>query len=140
MTVLTSMNLVAYERESARDPKILRRKKLIAKIEEQIQLASDPQFQPVKTKWIKDEYGSDQKVTVPKRVKRWWNENLDGTVVLTIRYGSKPLELAKGKAGIAVENDGAVVPALEQIKAGVAAGDLDQVLGQLAYSVVRNTK
>ena len=40
MTLLTSMNLVAYERESARDPKILRRKKLIAKIEEQIQLAS----------------------------------------------------------------------------------------------------
>ena len=134
MTVLTSMNLVAYERESARDPKILRRKKLIAKIEEQIQLASDPQFQPVKTKWIKDEYGSDQKVTVPKRVKRWWNENLDGTVVLTIRYGSKPLELAKGKAGIAVENDGAVVPALEQIKAGVAAGELDPLLDAQSFT------
>ena len=134
MTVLTSMNLVAYERESARDPKILRRKKLIAKIEEQIQLATDPNFQPMKTKWIKDEYGSDQKVTVPKRVKRWWNENLDGTVVLTIRYGSKPLELAKGKAGIAVENDGAVVPALEQIKAGVAAGDLDSLLKAQSFT------
>ena len=128
MTVLTKLNLVAYERESANDPKIQRRKKLIAKIEEQIQLATDPNFQPMKTKWIKDEYGSDQKVTVPKRVKRWWNENLDGTVILTIRYGSKPLEFAKGKAGIAVENDGAVVPALEQIKAGVAAGELDPLL------------
>ena len=128
MTVLTKLNLVAYERESARDPKIQRRKKLIAKIEEQIQLATDPSFQPMKTKWIKDEYGSDQKVTVPKRVKRWWNENLDGTVVLTIRYGSKPLELAKRKAGIAVENDEAVVPALEQVKMGVANGDLDALL------------
>ena len=134
MTVLTKLNLVAYERESARDPKIQRRKKLIAKIEEQIQLATDPNFQPMKTKWIKDEYGSDQKVTVPKRVKRWWNENLDGTVVLTIRYGSKPLELAKGKAGIAVENDGAVVPALEQIKAGVAAGDLDSLLEAQSFT------
>ena len=134
MTVLTSMNLVAYERESARDPKILRRKKLIAKIEEQIQLATDPNFQPMKTKWIKDEYGSDQKVTVPKRVKRWWNENLDGTVVLAIRYGSKPLELAKGKAGIALENDGAVVPALEQIKAGVAAGELDSLLEAQSFT------
>src|SRR6056300_429248 len=127
MTVLTKLNLVAYERESARDPKIQRRKKLIAKIDEQIQLATDPNFQPMKTKWIKDEYGSDQKVTVPKRVKRWWNENLDGTVVLTIRYGSKPLEFAKGKARIAVEDDDAVVPALEQIKAGVTAGDLDSL-------------
>ncbi|MDA8705700.1 hypothetical protein N9M22_06570 [Litoricolaceae bacterium] len=134
MTVLRKLNLVAYERESARDPKIQRRKKLIAKIEEQIQLASDPQFQPVKTKWIKDEYGSDQKVTVPKRVKRWWHENLDGSVVLTIRYGSEPLEFAKGKAGIAVENDGAVVPALEQIKAGVAAGDLDQLLDAQSFT------
>jgi len=134
MTVLTKLNLVAYERESARDPKILRRKKLIAKIEEQIQLATDPSFQPMKTKWIKDEYGSDQKVTVPKRVKRWWNENLDGTVVLTIRYGSKPLELAKGRAGIAVENDGAVVPALEQIKAGVANGELDPLLDAQSFT------
>src|SRR6056300_1159904 len=134
MTVLTSMNLVAYERESARDPKILRRKKLIAKIEEQIQLASDPQFQPVKTKWIKDDYGADQKVTVPKRVKRWWSENLDGSVVLTIRYGSKPLEFAKGKAGIALENDGAVVPALEQIKAGVANVELDALLDAQSFT------
>ena len=133
MTVLTKLNLVAYERESARDPKIQRRKKLIAKIDEQIQLATDPNFQPTKTKWVKDEFGSDQKVTVPKRVKRWWNENLDGTVVLTIRYGSKPLELAKGKAGIAVENDGAVVPALEQIKAGVVAGELDVLLDQQGF-------
>ena len=134
MTVLTKLNLVTYERESARDPKIQRRKKLIAKIDEQIQLATDPNFQPTKTKWVKDEFGSDQKVTVPKRVKRWWNENLDGTVVLTIRYGSKPLELAKGKAGIAVENDGAVVPALEQIKAGVAAGDLDPLLDAQSFT------
>ena len=134
MTVLTKLNLVAYERESARDPKIQRRKKLIAKIDEQIQLATDPNFQPMKTKWIKDEYGSDQKVTVPKRVKRWWNENLDGSVVLTIRYGSKPLELAKGKAGIAVENDDAVVPALEQIKAGVTAGDLDSLLEAQSFT------
>ena len=134
MTVLTKLNLVAYERESARDPKIQRRKKLIAKIEEQIQLATDPNFQPMKTKWIKDEYGSDQKVTVPKRVKRWWNENLDGTVVLTIRYGSKPLEFAKGKAGIAVENDGAVLPALEKIKAGVAAGELDPLLEAQSFT------
>ncbi|MDC3278935.1 hypothetical protein OAU68_01425 [Litorivicinus sp.] len=134
MTVLTKLNLVAYERESARDPKIQRRKKLIAKIDEQIQLATDPDFQPMKTKWIKDEYGSDQKVTVPKRVKRWWNENLDGSVVLTIRYGSKPLEFAKGKAGIALENDGAVVPALEQIKSGVAAGDLDPLLDAQSFT------
>ena len=134
MTVLTKLNMVAYERESARDPKIQRRKKLIAKIDEQIQLATDPDFQPMKTKWIKDEYGSDQKVTVPKRVKRWWNENLDGSVVLTIRYGSKPLEFAKGKAGIALENDGAVVPALEQIKSGVAAGDLDPLLDAQSFT------
>jgi hypothetical protein len=134
MTVLTKLNLVAYERESARDPKIQRRKKLIAKIDEQIQLATDPNFQPTKTKWVKDEYGSDQKVTVPKRVKRWWNENLDGSVVLTIRYGSKPLEFAKGKAGIALENDGAVVPALEQIKAGVANGELDALLDAQSFT------
>ena len=65
---------------------------------------------------------------MPKRVKRWWHENLDGTIVLTIRYGSKPLEFAKGKAGIALEKAEAVVATLEQVKAGVANGELDALL------------
>ena len=37
-------------------------------------------------------------------------------------------ELARGKAGIAVENDVAVVPALEPIKAGFTLGELDALL------------
>lgn len=35
-----------------------------------------------------------------KRIKRWWVTNADGSVQLTIRYGSKPIELAKGKNAI----------------------------------------
>ena len=47
---------------------------------------------------------------------------------LVVRYGSKPPELAKGKAGIALEKAEAVVPALEQVKAGVTNGELDALL------------
>jgi len=35
---------------------------------------------------------------VGKRVLRWWCVGADGTVELTVRYGSKPLELAKKNA------------------------------------------
>ena len=38
------------------------------------------------------------------RIKRWWIEREDGSVHLTVRYGSKPLEFAKGKNAIALNS------------------------------------
>ena len=60
--------------------------------------------------------------------KRWWTASVDGKINLVVRYGSKPLEFAKGKAGIALEKAEAVVTTLEQVKTGVANGELDALL------------
>ena len=37
-----------------------------------------------------------------ERIRRWWSVKADGTVQLTMRYGSKPLELAKGKYAVEI--------------------------------------
>ena len=37
---------------------------------------------------------------VAKRVKRWWTASVDGKINFVVRYGSKPLEFAKGKNAI----------------------------------------
>jgi hypothetical protein len=97
-------------------------------------LAADSKFSPTKIKWLKDSEGVEQKVEVPKRVKHWWNENSDGTVQLTIRYGSKPIEFEKGKCAISVATLADVVPTLEAVKVAVESGELDGLLeAQFAF-------
>ena len=68
------------------------------------------------------------------RIKRWWVEKVDGTVLLTVRYGSRPLELAKGKNAIELASMEALELTLRNLKLAVLSGELDQVLlGQVSY-------
>ncbi len=97
MTVLNTLNFVTFKPLAKNNAVAIRRRKLIAKIEEQIQLAKDRSYSPKKHKWITVSDGNQRKVEVPKRLKRWWVQSSDGKLNLVIRYGSKPLEFAKGK-------------------------------------------
>ena len=42
---------------------------------------------------------------MPKRVKPWWFTAENGKLALHVRYGSRALELAKGKFAIEVASD-----------------------------------
>ena len=44
---------------------------------------------------VADDSGELRKVEVIKRVLRWWRVGADGSVELTVRYGSRVLELVK---------------------------------------------
>ena len=70
MAILNTLNFVAYNPLTNNNPIAMRRSKLVAKIDEQLALASDANYSPTKTKWVKDAEGVEQKVEVPKRVKR----------------------------------------------------------------------
>ena len=87
--------------------------------EEQIKLAVDSTYQPTKIVWSSDSAGNQHKVEQPKRIKRWWVELTDGTVQLTVRYGSKPLEFSKGKNAIALKNKESMSAAIT-VKGAVA--------------------
>ncbi|MFE2008994.1 DUF6641 family protein, partial [Pseudomonas guariconensis] len=65
---------------------------------------------------------------VAKRIKRWWVANSDGTVQLTVRYGSKPLELAKGKNAIQCSDIKEISMVLGKVKEAVLNGELDAML------------
>ena len=45
---------------------------------------------------VADDNGELREVEVVKRVLRWWRVDVDVTVELTVRYGSRVLEFAKG--------------------------------------------
>ena len=93
MVLLNSLKLTPYEATNPSNPFLKRRRKLITKIDEQILLANDSDYKPTKVQCVNNEDGTERKLEIPKRVRRWWTENLGGTVLLTIRYGNKRIEL-----------------------------------------------
>jgi len=132
MTVLDKLNFVAFKPLANNNPVAVRRRKLIAKIEEQLLLAGDDDYTPTKTKWLTDSDGSQKKVEVPKRVKRWWAKSADGKVNLVVRYGSKPLEFAKGKNAIQLDSETELEGTLTKLREAVEAGELDALIEQQA--------
>ena len=130
MTILNTLNFVSFSAASNSDPIVARRRKLIAKIEEQIQLANDPNYLPIKTKWITDADGHQRKIDVPKRIKRWWTKSINGQINLVVRYGSKPLEFSKGKNAIELVDENAVAETLVKIKEAAEKGELDTLIEQ----------
>jgi hypothetical protein len=128
MTILNTLNFVSFSAASNSDPIVARRRKLIAKIEEQIQLANDPNYLPIKTKWITDADGHQRKIDVPKRIKRWWTKSINGQINLVVRYGSKPLEFSKGKNAIELVDENAVAETLVKIKEAAEKGELDALI------------
>jgi nucleoside-diphosphate-sugar epimerase len=49
-------------------------------------------------------------VETPKRVKPWWFVTDAGKLALSVRYGTKVLELAKGKVAVEVGSEKDLVP------------------------------
>lgn len=128
MAGLKDFTFLAYERVNNKDPITKRRRKLLDKLAEQMRLVEDPNYQPVGYKWVAGEGGVRQRVQTRKRVKRWWSRDRRGNVVLTVRYGSRPLEFAKGKQAIKLASEADVLPALQAIVAAVEAGELDAAI------------
>ena len=130
MSFLNALTLTQYSGNDIKVPVVHRRNKLVAKISEQIKLASDTDYRPLKLTWHKDAEGREHRVEVPKRVRRWWTEHSNGTVQLTVRYGSKPLELAKGKNAIVVNSKAELPTVLAHLRAAAEKGDFDTLLLQ----------
>ena len=134
MALLKSLKLSPYNPTNRNNSFLKRRRKLIAKIDEQILIATDSNYKPTKIKWVQNEDGTERKLEIPKRVRRWWTEQQGGTVLLTIRYGNKVIELEKGKNAIELSAKAALKPTLQSIKKAVDNGEFDTLLEeQLVY-------
>ena len=140
MSFLNQVELSVYKRSTQRSPIARRREKLAFKLEEQLKLAIDSTYQPTKIVWNTDSDGNQHKIEQPKRIKRWWIEHTDGSVQLTVRYGSKPLEFAKGKNAIALKRKEDVEPTLRKLKLAVLGGEFDEMLAEQIGVVKRSVK
>ena len=130
MTALTGLKLTAAKKPTQMSPVQQRRNKLAKRLWEQIELAKAQQtggtFAPQKFRSITDaNTGERKQVETNKRVKAWWFVGDNGKLVLSVRYGTKVLELAKGKWAVEVGSDKDLVPTLELLKDAVLGGELD---------------
>ena len=69
---------------------------------------------------------------VAKRVKRWWTTSVDGKINLVVRYGSKPLEFAKGKNAIELATEAEVADVLAKVREAAELGELDALIEKQA--------
>ena len=119
---------------------VLRRSKLTGKIDHQIaaakaEIAGDV-YAAKRVKFVQDsESGSRKPVEIATRVKQWWWKAPTGKINLALRYGSQPIELAKGKNAIEVGSMGDLIAALEAVKEAVVAGELDAHIEQASGSL-----
>lgn len=110
------------------DPRLIRRERLIERLEEQRTLAKDPSFAPVVKRWNKGEDSSRVLKDHTRRIKPWWRADAKGSIVLTVRSGFQPLELEKGKPGIVVGPVERLDAVLTILIAAARAGELDSAL------------
>ncbi len=139
MSGLNALKLVQAKREKGNSPQHARRQKLSTKLAEQIQLAkaqqSGAEFSLVRVRTIKDEAtGQSRKVEVPKKIKPWWWTDEKGKLCITVRYGSRTLEIIEGKNAIETDSIADVITSLQVIRTAVDSGELDKridaVMGQ----------
>lgn len=139
MSALSKLKLVAAHAEK-KSPMVLRRAKLTGKIDHQIAAAkaaiAGDTYAAKRVKFVQDsESGSRKQVEIATRVKQWWWKAANGKLMLALRYGSKPIELAKGKNAIEVSGMDDLVAALEAVKDAVLAGELDAHIEQASGSL-----
>ena len=105
MSTITGFKLVASKKNRTLSPIQQRRNKLAAKIHEQWELCTARQagavYAPRRLRTITNrQTGERTTVETVKRVKEWFWISESGKINLSVRYGSKTLELAKGKNAI----------------------------------------
>jgi hypothetical protein len=116
---------------------VQRRNKLAKRVWQQIELAKaqeqGTQFRVAKFKSYTDsETGMRKQVEQHVTIKPWWFTTQAGKLAISVRYGSRVLELAKDKFAVEVAHEKDLAKILDAIKTAVLAGELDSAIDAAA--------
>ena len=137
MTTLGTLKLSAAQKPTQIPQVQQRRNKLVKRLWEQAELAkaylSGGTFAPKRFRSVvQNDTGQRIQVEQVKRIKQWWFTADNGKLALCVRYGTRVLELAKGKYAVEVAAEKDLVATLDVIKAAVLAGELDAAIDAAA--------
>ena len=143
MPVLTSLKLVASQKQRTVSPIVQRRQKLIDKIDEQLKSCeaqkAGEEYAPKRMRTYTNKHtGERMTVEAVKRVKNWFWIAEDGKINLAIKYGSKTLALnKKGANAIQRATGDELIAVLGSLKTAVADGELDEAINEVS-SITRD--
>ena len=128
--LLNTLKLTAARKVRAMPEVVRRRQKLLKKLQEQKELAlafnEGRSYAPKRLRTVLDK-DTGRKIVreIPVRIKAWWFIGEKGETLLTIFYGSKTLEISKGKNAIDVGSEKALPEVLDIVIAAVQNNELD---------------
>ena len=129
-SILNTLKLTAARKSRALPDVVKRRNKLLQKLMEQRELAAaleqGQHYAPKRLRSLRDaDTGARVVKEVTVRIKPWFWTGEKGECLLAINYGSKQIELQKGKTAIDVGSTDKLVPVLETVITAVKNGELD---------------
>ena len=129
-SILNTLKLTAAKKNRALPDVVKRRNKLLQKLTEQRELAAaleqGKNYAPKRLRSMRDEdTGARIVKEVVVRIKPWFWTGEKGETLLAINYGSKQIELQKGKTAIDVGTVGNLTMVLDTVITAVKNGELD---------------
>jgi len=109
------------------------RQKLIDRIGDQIALVEsldqEKPFQRVRYRRVRDlETDEITETPVKTRVRPWFIEDKDGTILVWIKYGNQTLQLSKDKSAIRVKDHSELISTLDKVRTAVRDGEFDSLI------------
>jgi len=124
---LADVKLVSAVRPTFQDPVALKRSKFISRVSEQLEIAN----LLMKGEQIPfTSFHDPVSLKRPRKISPWWWTDKDGKYLMAIKYGSKVIELAKGKSAVQAETLDQVIELLKSLKLATSNGELDLHISQ----------
>jgi len=130
MSVLSTLKLTSARKPRALPDVVKRRNKLLQKLSEQRELAlaqfEGRMYAPKRLRTVRDlETGQRMVREMPIRIKAWWWTGEKNEILLSVFYGSRALEFAKGKTAIELTSRKELVNVLDAVIVAVQNAELD---------------
>ena len=130
MSVLSSLKLVAAKRPQAMPTIQVRRNKLGKQLFEQIKLATalseGKTYAPLQLRNVRNkESGEIKTIEIARRIRQWWFISETGKVCIQVKYGSRTIDISKGKNSVEVSSANELLKALETLKLAAESGEFD---------------
>lgn len=140
--LLQSLKITAARKLRAVPEVVKRRNKLLQKLNEQRALADAMaqglHYAPKRMRAYKDaDTGNRVVKEVPVRIKPWFWTGEKGELLMTVQYGSRAVELSKGKTAVEVGDEKQLLNVIDVLIAAVQNGELDVQL-EAASSKLRD--
>jgi hypothetical protein len=134
MSSLAKLTIKTVTRQNNVSPAEVRRNKLLAGINEQMEVAEAAMrgelYAVTAPRWTKNEAGEKVRVQRQRVVRSWFFER-DGGVYVQCKYGAKALPLSKDGNAVFVKQIADVKSVLEAFRAAANAGELDGAIAAL---------